>query len=300
MKNKAEMGVGTLIIFIALLLVAAVAAGVLIQTSGSLQQKSLATGQEARKQIATNIKVIELSGVDGRNHYLNNLTMLIKLSPGSEPIPLNTTLITVNTKSNTAQLKYLAISETHLDYFNTLRGEELGEVNHTWTRLHQDLDYDGSSDYIRVGDDNKSIVVNLSTAGVYTLTGMTDISSASSIPVTLNNKWYVDNTEKYAQITLSGTTNKNGTIVAGVTFYVDTVKYKYKGEYTIQYLQKSADWTQGYLQQGDVIKIYLESPNNLNEEDYLRIKVIPKTGMSSIVEFTLPDVLNTEREYLYP
>ena len=66
-NKKAEMGVGTLIVFIAMLLVAAIAAGVLIQTAGSLQEKSLSTGQQARAQISTNARVIEVSASDGRN-----------------------------------------------------------------------------------------------------------------------------------------------------------------------------------------------------------------------------------------
>ena len=69
-NKKAEMGVGTLIIFIALLLVAAVAAGVLIQTAGSLQQKALSTGTQATGQIATNAQVIDVSAVDGTGTLL--------------------------------------------------------------------------------------------------------------------------------------------------------------------------------------------------------------------------------------
>ncbi len=59
--KKGEMGVGTLIIFIAILLVAAVAAGVLLQTAGSLQEKSLSTGQQARSQISTHVDTVEVS-----------------------------------------------------------------------------------------------------------------------------------------------------------------------------------------------------------------------------------------------
>ncbi|MFP4118733.1 MAG: archaellin/type IV pilin N-terminal domain-containing protein [Candidatus Woesearchaeota archaeon] len=81
-SKKAEMGMGTLIIFIAMVLVAAVAASVLITTTGSLQGKALDTGMSSKREIGTNIQIlsVEYDGTD----FLTN----IKLSPGSEPIDM--------------------------------------------------------------------------------------------------------------------------------------------------------------------------------------------------------------------
>ena len=76
MYRRAEMGIGTLIIFIALLLVAAIAAGVLIQSSGSLQEKALTTGDQAEGQIATNVRIVEVSATDGRDGEINLFNQL--------------------------------------------------------------------------------------------------------------------------------------------------------------------------------------------------------------------------------
>ena len=106
MKKKAEMGIGTLIIFIALLLVAAIAAGVLIQTTGSLQEKALTTGDQAKTQIATNVEVIEVSATDGRSGNLTYFTAIMKLAPGSDEIKLSQAIYTCNTYDKTATLRY--------------------------------------------------------------------------------------------------------------------------------------------------------------------------------------------------
>ena len=90
-----------MIIFIALVLVAAVAAGVLIETAGLLQGDADATGQEAREEVSNQIDVVTASGnVSGTT--IDSATVVVKKSPGSDPIDLNATTIQY-TSGSTAQ-----------------------------------------------------------------------------------------------------------------------------------------------------------------------------------------------------
>ena len=86
MNKKAEMGMGTLIIFIAMVLVAAVAAAVLISTTGSLQNKALATGKDTQKEIGTSLNVLQLYAEDGSDQDIEEFTEVVKLNAGSEAI----------------------------------------------------------------------------------------------------------------------------------------------------------------------------------------------------------------------
>ena len=197
--KSGEMGIGTLIIFIALLLVAAIAAGVLIQTTGSLQEKALTTGDQAKSQIATSAMVIEVSATDGQRGNVTDFTTIMKLAPGSDEIKLDQALLTLNTFNTTTSLTYREGTSF-----------ERNETDGYWTSG------DGS------------------------------------------------------------------------------------GFYVVEYLQRGPNSITGNLQRGDVIRIYFASPREIYEDENIRINFIPRIGTPTLVEFVAPEVISTERVYLYP
>ncbi|MEA3201430.1 MAG: archaeal flagellin FlaB [Thermoplasmata archaeon] len=92
--EAAEVGVGTLIVFIAMVLVAAVAAAVIIGTSGSLEQRAQQTGKEATAEVSSNVKVIDIFGVRAdTSHDVSTLRFELELSAGSKDVDLNTMII---------------------------------------------------------------------------------------------------------------------------------------------------------------------------------------------------------------
>jgi flagellin FlaB len=123
------MGIGAMIVFIAMVLVAGIAASVLVQTANRLEMQAMQTGQQTTAEVATGIKVIDIEGQKTLRpiHYnaatglirgggaldawfndtrLQNMTITVSPRAGSLDIDLSQAVIEISNSSAKCILRY--------------------------------------------------------------------------------------------------------------------------------------------------------------------------------------------------
>ena len=93
-EDHGAIGIGTLIVFIAMILVAAVAASVIIQTSETLQNRANAVGKQTIRDVSSGMQIVDITGyTDESKTKIEYLALSIKPRAGSYDLDLNETLI---------------------------------------------------------------------------------------------------------------------------------------------------------------------------------------------------------------
>jgi len=154
---RGQVGIGTLIVFIAMVLVAAIAAGVLINTAGLLQTQAEATGQETRQQVSDRLQVQSATGEIDANSNLGNVTLIVTKSPGAGDIQLEnvTFQLVTNNKVTTDVLNGTNIGNITADTPDNVITDRADRYNIT---LENGSDY---SEPIEAGD---SVTITVTTA----------------------------------------------------------------------------------------------------------------------------------------
>ncbi len=187
------MGMGTLIIFIAMILVAATAATVLINTTSSLQNRALDVGRMTQDEISTGISLIHINAKNGSSgNSVDDLYLGARLSAGSNSLRFIDVLAVVTLDDTSADYAY-----------------------------------------------NESI----------------DCANPSDLS---------------------------------------------QNQFGVEYSLLGTEHREGYLVQGDVVSICLQSPRSIGESERFRVSLVPRVGIPTRVQLATPRLILSEQVNLYP
>ena len=163
-SKEGSIGVGSLIIFIAMVIVAGVAASVLIQTMNSLQQQALSTSQESLRDVANGLKITHISGYSNGTK-ITQLAFFISPVAGSTGIDLTYTTMLLSDTNNQVILSYISTcysEDTSSGLFNSINSSNLSSSTYGVIVIRDTDDSCTSSTPIINDDDLVVILVNTS------------------------------------------------------------------------------------------------------------------------------------------
>lgn len=304
MNKKAIMGIGTLIIFIATILVAAVAAGVIISTSGVLQQKALIVAEQSRHRLVNGVQITHVFMAGNTTEKsANNIEILARPEPASGPINFKTTYLSFFTDTG-AYSGSLSHPETI-----TMTFTPSVVVDSTYQSFG-DLDDDGMLDQVRVQTDGGG-------ADDFLVFNLTDSGESDQIAIGFDLDTAGQDVEFEDLIitgngTVYGYAHFNDTSTAGGQFNANTLTItdEFRGECSFAKLRPETRYCivtltgvdDTALEYGETVFIYyrMSADNRLFENDEFEIKLFPQDGRSTYILDRVPQVIYKARINVYP
>ena len=136
-KDVGAIGIGAMIVFIAMVLVAGIAASVLVQTANRLEIQAMQTGDQTRREVSTGIAVFDIEGhVSGGK--IDNMTISVRPRAGSQSIDLSTTVIEIADGTKKVVLSYNSSASWN---FNSSVDSDDGQVFGTggWNETNEEF-----------------------------------------------------------------------------------------------------------------------------------------------------------------
>ncbi|AGB04282.1 archaeal flagellin-like protein [Aciduliprofundum sp. MAR08-339] len=278
-REKGEMGVGTLIIFIAMIIVAAVAATVLIQTAYMLQQQAMETGDVAIQDVATGFKVITIQGIRSDVIYTNET--LGNISSGDTVFTGTLKHVPVNPHSVTITNGTFVVKDDGTGNLVPVIGNVSGTINYNTGEVKLILPQaaTASSEVNATYGSGYSPTITYLEIKVGLMAGSPPISLYSVL---------VEISDGYTDATLTYNPNaQNFTDLTNRTFGVQIARD-----------MPPSNWERDrVITSGDVIKILINASAvglYLAPQTNVMIKLIPKHGVPNLVEFETPSTYTTK------
>lgn len=129
-STQALAGVASLIIFIALVLVAAITATVILDVSGALEQQAQQTGEDAVAQLSSSLLILDANGqVNNNSDGLKSISYLVTTAAGSAPLNIDSLTISMSTPNSRAIYisEEVAANETQFNQTTDRNETNVGE-----------------------------------------------------------------------------------------------------------------------------------------------------------------------------
>ena len=257
--KRAEMGVGTMIIFIAMVLVAAVAASVLISTANTVREQATQTGNDAIAGVSSGFDIKYVKGTVAGNE-ITQMDVFVQLHAGSPALKLDDVILSVTAGGKSGEIIYAGAGTETVTPM----------IPATDTYDSPIYTYDTDQECVKIGEKYYAVDTD-----PQTVDEATPLDPASPEPKMIPG-------EPITQI-------------RGAAAGVDGRPAKYSATLVPPAKTDSVFDKYGTVAQGDLVKITIEYINgddlNIKPGDNVNIKIMPARGVTTTVSFTVDSVL---------